>query len=939
MYLSNNSITNISKLSNLDDLESLSLSNNEISSITTLRNLSNLRYLDLESNNISNISPISNLNNLEVLTLSSNEISDFEPLSQIASLSELNLSELDIDNLDFIDNLVNLNDLNLAFNSIQDISNLSNLINLKSLDLGDNNISDISNLKDLTLLTSLDLKNNSIKNISELSNLTELRYLNLDNNKISDVSSLATLNKLEDLYLNNNMISDISPVAPYRSNFMVWADNQTITINVKRADRVEVKNPIKNDKGNAHNIFGVNAGNGEIVSFDTNNELIIIENVNENSDKVKLSAVQHINNNIIFGTDLIISFSDAQIDLVTNTQDWTNDKVEISYDVISDKVNINKIILPDGSITTNETGVFEVESNGTYNFQAELQDGLILSQDITISNIDKTTPEFEFLLLDTTKLAKNNSVIFTIVATDNESGVEKIILPDNREIFVKPGENSITHEYTIDSAGNYTFIAYDRAGNMIEDTLEILSVHPNPDYPTINASDRTIQQGEIFNALDGVTAFDAQGTPITTINVIADNVKPNEPGRYSVTYEVTDSKGISARKTITITVVENTNTIAPPVINASGRTIEKGSSFDALTGVTALDCNGNDITDDIEVIYDNVNEHMVGRYTVTFRVADSNNIAVEKSITVTVIDSNKNDSMPIIEAYDLTIEKGTKFEPLKGVTATDGKGNDISNKLEVVFSSVNTSNVGTYNVTYQVKHNGVTSQKTITITVVNSYNIIPSITTNDLALIVGEAFNERDGVTATDKEDGDLTSKMIVTENNVDTSRPGTYMVKYSVTDSDGATTTFERTINVYEKEYKPVLKKKSDIILTVNQKYTILDYIEADDKTDSDINTKIRLLNHNVDITRAGVYTAEVQVTNSLGLTTIETFEIVVKDDSSGDNGSSNNNGSSNGSGSNNSGSSTSKPQTGDDLLIYSTGVLLSSSAIISINRKKKEK
>lgn len=35
---------------------------------------------------------------------------------------------------------------------------------------------------------------------------------------------------------------------------------------------------------------------------------------------------------------------------------------------------------------------------------------------------------------------------------------------------------------------------------------------------------------------------------------------------------------------------------------------------------------------------------------------------------------------------------------------------------------------------------------------------------------------------------------------------------------------------------------------------------------------------------------------------------------------------------------SNTSKPQTGDNLLIYSAGVLLSSSSIISINRKKKD-
>lgn len=77
-------------------------------------------------------------------------------------------------------------------------------------------------------------------------------------------------------------------------------------------------------------------------------------------------------------------------------------------------------------------------------------------------------------------------------------------------------------------------------------------------------------------------------------------------------------------------------------------------------------------------------------------------------------------------------------------------------------------------------------------------------------------------------------------------------------------------------------------------------------------------------------------EVTNSLGLTTVETFEVVVKDmDNANGNTNNDTNGGSNGSSNEN---NTSKPQTGDNLLTYSTRVLLSSSSIISINRKKKD-
>ncbi|EOO62149.1 hypothetical protein IKE_05734, partial [Bacillus cereus VD196] len=44
------------------------------------------------------------------------------------------------------------------------------------------------------------------------------------------------------------------------------------------------------------------------------------------------------------------------------------------------------------------------------------------------------------------------------------------------------------------------------------------------------------------------------------------------------------------------------------------------------------------------------------------------------------------------------------------------------------------------------------------------------------------------GMSATDKEDGDLIGKLKVTENTVDSKKPGSYKVKYEVTDKDGNT-------------------------------------------------------------------------------------------------------------------------------------------------------
>ncbi|PKK94115.1 MAG: hypothetical protein CVV61_01075, partial [Tenericutes bacterium HGW-Tenericutes-6] len=55
---------------------------------------------------------------------------------------------------------------------------------------------------------------------------------------------------------------------------------------------------------------------------------------------------------------------------------------------------------------------------------------------------------------------------------------------------------------------------------------------------------------------------------------------------------------------------------------------------------------------------------------------------------------------------------------------------------------------------------------------------------------VGEAFDPMDGVTAEDREDGDLTDSITVDGwEEGDENSPGSYDIIYSVTDSNGQTT------------------------------------------------------------------------------------------------------------------------------------------------------
>lgn len=77
-----------------------------------------------------------------------------------------------------------------------------------------------------------------------------------------------------------------------------------------------------------------------------------------------------------------------------------------------------------------------------------------------------------------------------------------------------------------------------------------------------------------------------------------------------------------------------------------------------------------------------------------------------------------------------------------------------------------------------------------------STNTIPVITTENVKLSVGDSFNVLDNVTANDKEDGNITSKIIVS-GTADTNKVGKYTLTYTVTDSDGNKVSIPRVITV----------------------------------------------------------------------------------------------------------------------------------------------
>ncbi|MBC2080402.1 DUF5011 domain-containing protein [Listeria booriae] len=424
------------------------------------------------------------------------------------------------------------------------------------------------------------------------------------------------------------------------------------------------------------------------------------------------------------------------------------------------------------------------------------------------------------------------------------------------------------NDVNVNQEGTYhvTYSVTDSDDNTTTKTITV-TVTSN-DAPVITAADKTVKKGASFDPMAGVSASDTEDGNVTDkVTVTANDVDTSAVGTYHVTYSVTDSDGNTTTKTITVTVTSND----APVITASDKTLKKGASFDPMVGVTASDVEDGNVTDNVTVTANDVDTSVVGTYHVTYSVTDSDGNTTTKTITVTV---TSNDA-PVITASDKTLKKGGSFDPMAGVSASDTEDGNVTSSVSVTANDVDTSAVGTYHVTYSVTDSdGNTTTKTITVTVTS--NDAPVIVASDQTIKKGKAFDVMAGVSASDLEDGDVTSGITVTANDVDTNTVGTYHVTYSVTDSDGNTTTKTITVTITSND-APTFTT-SDVYLKVGDKFNPYAGITASDTEDGDLTDRIDIESSDVDMTQAGTYAVEYSVTDSDNNTTKITRHVYVR-------------------------------------------------------------
>ena len=293
----------------------------------------------------------------------------------------------------------------------------------------------------------------------------------------------------------------------------------------------------------------------------------------------------------------------------------------------------------------------------------------------------------------------------------------------------------------------------------------------------------------------------------------------------------TESKYYSLNNSVRITMnadgtyycelVDNSKDVTAPELRLNGDaeiTMAVGTEF-VDPGYTATDDYDGDVTNKV-VISGTVNNAKAGTYELTYTVSDTAGNTTSKKRTVIFEELGNLDismgsvldgvtpqiSLKGANPYCM-VKGGTYLEP--GATATDNVDGNITDKI-VVTNKVTGNLMGAFRIVYKVEDssgNQAIAYRAVIVTTScpdnnqgtvesNSAPVITLIGKNSVVINVGTEYVDL-GATAYDKEDGDITSKLVTDTSAVNTRVPGIYKVWYRVTDSAGKTSSASRTVTV----------------------------------------------------------------------------------------------------------------------------------------------
>lgn len=167
-----------------------------------------------------------------------------------------------------------------------------------------------------------------------------------------------------------------------------------------------------------------------------------------------------------------------------------------------------------------------------------------------------------------------------------------------------------------------------------------------------------------------------------------DEITYTKSGDYDNTITVTDDAGNTSDIDIKISVID-----APSINGISDKTVTVGDTVDYLSGITATDGKGTDITGSIEVDSSKVDINTPGTYQITYKVTDSYGFSTGANCNITVNEKKEEVADNTSDGNDntTTSDKGNKKSSKKNKGSNSNTGSNSSS------NSNNSSNSGSSN--------------------------------------------------------------------------------------------------------------------------------------------------------------------------------------------------------------------------------------------------
>ena len=374
--------------------------------------------------------------------------------------------------------------------------------------------------------------------------------------------------------------------------------------------------------------------------------------------------------------------------------------------------------------------------------------------------------------------------------------------------FMGQGNDSLTLGENMNGTYYLHVKVVDEAGNETYETATYVFDNEAPEKPVISFD----------------TTWTNQDVEITITGT--DIVEYSFDGDNWLTYDANNKPKVTTNKTTIYALSRDEAGNVSEIAEATIENIDKNAPQFTVTPSTT-DWTNEDVMMDVDITDDNLSPIVSIRWaSIPLTVEDYKNgrgfavnldtkrfaqginrdyieIYVEDAagngtiISTSVTNIDKTAPEIIVNPSDVTIDEGTTYDVLTGVSAKDNIGfgeNELTYETDFDYTVP-----GVYTVTYTITDiagNTTTATRTITVLDVTDPEI-ELVGDEEITIEVGGTYTEQ-GATATDNYDGDITANIEI-DGEVDTNVVGTYTITYTITDAAGNSASVTRTVKVVD--------------------------------------------------------------------------------------------------------------------------------------------